>query len=69
MRDVVAKRGADVLLSNHTSYDGTTTKLPALRTRRAGQPHPYVIGTESVRAYLTVANECAQAALATLPVR
>jgi metallo-beta-lactamase class B len=69
MRDVAAKRGADVLLSNHTAYDGTTTKLPAVQTRRAGQQHPYVVGADSVRAYLTVANECAQAALATLPVR
>lgn len=69
MRDLVTRRGADVLLSNHTDYDGTTRKLPALRARRAGERHPYVVGTDSVRAYLTVANECAQAALASLAAR
>jgi metallo-beta-lactamase class B len=67
MRDLVAKEGADVLLSNHTDYDGTKTKLPALGKRSAGAPHPYVVGTDSVRRYLTVANECAQAAIAALP--
>jgi metallo-beta-lactamase class B len=67
MRDLVAKEGADVLLSNHTDYDGTKTKLPALARRAPGTPHPYVVGTDSVRRYLTVANECAQAAIAALP--
>src|SRR5688572_6145048 len=67
MRDLVAKEGADVLLSNHTDYDGTKTKLPALAKRAAGAPHPYVVGTDSVRRYLSVANECAQAAIAALP--
>ena len=31
------------------------------RTRRAGDPHPYVIGTDAVERYLTVAEECAKA--------
>jgi metallo-beta-lactamase class B len=65
-RDIAAKAGADVLLSNHTDYDGSKQKLPALATRKAGAPHPYVVGADSVRRYLTVANECAQAALATV---
>jgi metallo-beta-lactamase class B len=69
MRTTVAMRGADVLLSNHTGYDGTRTKLPALQSRRAGQRHPFVVGTGSLDAFLNVANECAQAALATLPAR
>jgi metallo-beta-lactamase class B len=64
LRDIVTAAGADVLLSNHTDYDGTKTKLPALAARKPGESHPYVVGTASVRAYLTVANECAQAALA-----
>src|SRR5262245_34235160 len=33
-RDVVAKSGADILLSNHTRLDGSTTKLPAMATRK-----------------------------------
>jgi metallo-beta-lactamase class B len=67
MRTLAASASADVLLSNHTDYDGSKTKLPALAKRAPGAPNPYVVGADSVRRYLTVANECAQAALATLP--
>jgi metallo-beta-lactamase class B len=55
--------GADVVLSNHTSFDGSKTKLPALASRAAGAPHPYVVGADSVARYLTVAEECAKAGL------
>jgi hypothetical protein len=37
--------------------------MPLLAQRKPGEPHPYVIGTEAVRGYLTVASECASAAL------
>jgi metallo-beta-lactamase class B len=63
-RGIVAKAGADVLISNHTVYDGSKIKQPALATRKPGDPHPYVIGTDAVTRYLTVAAECAKAALA-----
>jgi metallo-beta-lactamase class B len=59
-RDVVADAHADVLLSNHTKYDSTPRKVTALKTHRAGAPHPYVIGTAAVQRFLTVADECAQ---------
>jgi metallo-beta-lactamase class B len=65
-RDIVQKAGADVLIANHTVFDGSKTKMPALATRKAGAPHPYVIGPDAVRRYLVVANECALAALAAL---
>jgi metallo-beta-lactamase class B len=64
MREIATTTGADVLLSNHTDYDGTKRKLPAIAARAPGAPHPYVVGNSSVRAYLTVANECGLAALA-----
>jgi metallo-beta-lactamase class B len=63
-REVATRAGDVVLLSNLTDYVGSKQKLPALAARGAGDPHPYVVGTDSVRRYLTVANECAQAALA-----
>ena len=63
-RDIAAGAGADVLLSNHTNFDGSKTKIPALRARAAGAAHPYVVGKDAVRRYLTVAEECAQAGLA-----
>ena len=65
-RDLAARAGADVVLSNHTNFDNSKTKLPMLRTRTPGQPHPYVVGPSGVRGYLTVASECAQAGLARL---
>ncbi len=63
---IARRAGADVLLSNHTDYDGSKQKLPALSGRAPGSPHPYVVGTDSIERYLTVAHECAQAALATV---
>ena len=65
-RDIVAKAGADVIVSNHTNYDGSKVKLPAVLARKAGDPHPYVIGKDAVQRYLTVADECAKAGLADL---
>jgi metallo-beta-lactamase class B len=62
-RAVVTEAGADALIANHTRLDGSKTKLPALAKRRPGDPHPYVIGNDSVKRYLTVANECAKAGL------
>jgi metallo-beta-lactamase class B len=61
-RDIVAKAGADGLIANHLNFDGSKTKLPALANRRPGSPHPYVIGSDAVGRYLTVAEECAKAA-------
>jgi len=61
-REVARTAGADILLSNHTAYDGTTVKLPALARRQPGQPNPYVIGTDAVQRYFRVAEECAVAA-------
>ncbi len=62
-KTIAAQAGADVLISNHTIFDGSKTKLPALASRAPGQPHPYVIGTDGVQRYLTVVDECAQAGL------
>jgi metallo-beta-lactamase class B len=66
-KGIVAREKADVMLSNHTVYDGSKTKLPAVAARRPGQPHPYVIGNDAVQRYLTTVGECAQAAVAGVP--
>ncbi|HZT76585.1 MAG TPA: MBL fold metallo-hydrolase [Vicinamibacterales bacterium] len=62
-KTIAASAGADVLISNHTIFDGSKTKLPALAARKAGDPNPYVIGVDGVQRYLTVVDECAQAGL------
>ena len=56
-----------MLIANHTIFDGSKTKLPALATRKPGDPNPYMIGTDSVRRYLKVAEECAQVVMLQLP--
>lgn len=66
-RRIAAHAGADVLVSNHTAFDGSQTKLPAMARRQPGDPHPYVMGAAAVGRYLTVAEECALAGRARLP--
>ena len=61
-RDLTA--GADVILSNHTDFDGSKTKLPAVLARKDGEPNPYVVGKTGVYRYLTVAYQCAMAGFA-----
>jgi len=64
---IAAQAHADVLLSNHTIFDGSKTKLPLVRSRGADQPNPYVVGEASVKSYLKVAEKCARAGLARSP--
>ena len=66
-KEIAAKAGADVLISNHTIFDGSKTKIPALERRKVGEKNPYVIGKDGVQRYLTVVDECAQAGLAATP--
>jgi metallo-beta-lactamase class B len=61
--DIVRKTGADVLIANHTIFDGSKTKLPAILKRKPGDPNPYVIGNDSVLRYMKVAEECANVGL------
>jgi metallo-beta-lactamase class B len=57
--DIVRRAGADIILSNHTDWDGSKVHLPLLAKRAPGSPNPYVVGSQSVGRYLTVAEECA----------
>ena len=63
-RDIAARAGADIIIANHTLFDGSKVKIPALAARTANQKHPYVIGKEGVLQYMTVVDECAKAGLA-----
>lgn len=58
-REITSAAGADILLSNHTAYDGSTVKLARVAQRQAGSPHPYVIGKDALSRFFTVAEECA----------
>lgn len=62
-RDAVTRAGADVLIANHPNQDGAKMKIAALKNRKPGGAHPYVIGNDSVRRYLTMVGECSKAGL------
>ena len=66
-RNLASAAGADIIIANHTNFDGTKTKLPALAKRTGSQKNPYVIGKEGVLQYMTVVDECAKAGLALQP--
>jgi metallo-beta-lactamase class B len=61
---VTRRLGVDVEIQNHPLYDGFATKLERLARRRAGEPHPFVVGTDAYQRFLTVMSECASAQLA-----
>ena len=61
--EIAQKAGADIILSNHTDWDGSKVNLPQLGKREPDSPNPYVVGTPAVRRYLEVARECAMARL------
>jgi metallo-beta-lactamase class B len=63
-RELLGKLGVEGIVSNHTAYDNSLKKLEALKTRTPAEPHPYLTGVESVRRYLSVAEELGRAALA-----
>jgi len=60
-KEIAAKAGADVYMSNHTAFDGSKEALPQLAARKPGDPNPLVVGKESVQRYMTVVGECAKA--------
>ena len=57
--EIVRQAGADIILSNHTDWDRSKVNLPLLAKRANGSSNPYVVGNQSVRRYLKVAEECA----------
>jgi metallo-beta-lactamase class B len=61
--DVARQAGADVMMSNHTDWDGTKVYLPRLAARATGSANPYVVGAQGIQRYLEVARECATARL------
>ena len=63
---IVQEAGADIILSNHTDWDGSKVYLPRMASRAPGSPHPYVVGNAAARRYLKVAEECATARLRSL---
>jgi hypothetical protein len=57
----MSKEKADVLLSNHVSYDNAVAKMGTLKERKPNDPNPFIVGADTVDRFLTVLGECALA--------
>jgi len=63
---VAKEKGADVPLANHSNFDNAFQKIQALKTRAAGQKHPFVLGPELQQKIFDIQTECAMAGRARL---
>jgi len=62
MGDAAAKANATILISNHSEFDNAVPKIKMIAGRKAGEPHPFEIGRDTVGRYFKVTEECAQLA-------
>ncbi|MGZ5269554.1 MAG: MBL fold metallo-hydrolase [Ramlibacter sp.] len=61
MRELAARMPIDVLLSNHSEWDGSIIKMNAMRAGGAGRSNAFVIGPQGVGRSMQVMGECARA--------
>lgn len=61
MRVLAERMPIDVLVSNHSEWDGSIAKMNALRAAAPGARHPFVIGPQAVGRSMQVMGECARA--------
>ncbi len=61
MAKLAQEQGIDVMISNHSGYDGAIGKVDALRKQGKMEPNPFVIGTPAVVRGLHAMGECARA--------
>jgi metallo-beta-lactamase class B len=57
-----ASADATVLMTNHSEFDNAVMKIKTIAGRKAGEPHPFELGRETVARYFKVTDECAQLA-------
>jgi len=62
MAAAAAAAGATILMSNHSEFDSAVSKVRMIAGRKAGEPHPFEVGSDAVARYFKVSDECAQLA-------
>jgi metallo-beta-lactamase class B len=62
--DVAKKMKVDVEVQNHAIFDGMPDKLAALKTRKPGAPHPFIVDTDRYVKFWSIISECMQAEIA-----
>jgi len=60
IRDIQAKNNVDTIVSIHAALDSAFPKMEALKSRKPGDPHPFV-SKDDVDRFSTVLLECAKA--------
>jgi metallo-beta-lactamase class B len=59
-KEATRKAGVEIVLQNHPLMDPIQPKLDRLRTRKPGDPHPWVVGTAGYQAFLDVMGQCTE---------
>jgi len=62
MAAAAAAAGATILMSNHSEFDNAVSKVKMIAGRKAGEAHPFEVGSDAVARYFKVTDECAQLA-------
>ena len=63
-KDETKKAKVDVELQNHPLYDNLQEKLDKLKTRKKGDPNPFVVGQANYQKFLDVMSQCMDAQIA-----
>jgi metallo-beta-lactamase class B len=63
-KEIEDKAGVDALIHPHSEDDNSLLKLDAVRSRKPGDPNPFVIGKDDVDRFMTLHVECGEAQLA-----
>jgi metallo-beta-lactamase class B len=58
-RDWAIENGAEGVIGTHTAEDATT-RFPALKLRKSGNSHPFILGKELTHSYFTALDHCMQ---------
>jgi metallo-beta-lactamase class B len=62
--DIAKKMKVEVELQNHPIFDGTPERLAKLKTAKAGDPSPFIVGTDRYLKMWNIISECIQAEIA-----
>jgi metallo-beta-lactamase class B len=62
--DVAKTMKVEVELQNHAIFDGTPERLAKLKSMKAGDPNPFIVGTDRYLKMWNIVSECIQAEIA-----
>ncbi|MFH6601739.1 MBL fold metallo-hydrolase [Ectopseudomonas khazarica] len=60
-RLLAKEQGADIFMSNHPARDGARERLPMLKQRKPGEPHPFVVESMDVEGAFELLRDCSYA--------